>query len=129
MRPVHSVPTAASEETALASQPPRWQNGAVRRSGIQLVCFAALVLVAIFYFGYHAVQGNHGLLKLMELRAETIELETQASEVAAEKVALEMKVNNLRKDNLDLDLLDERARAVLGFQEQDEIVIFLDDEE
>ena len=78
----------------------------------------ALVLVAIFYFGYHAVQGNHGLLKLMELRAETIELEAQASEVAAEKVALEIKVNNLRKDNLDLDLLDERAREVLGWEPQ-----------
>ena len=89
----------------------------------------ALVLVAIFYIGYHAVQGNHGLLKLMELRAETVELETQASEVASEKHALEIKVNNLRKDNLDLDLLDERARDVLGFQEQNEIVIFLDDDE
>ncbi len=89
----------------------------------------ALVLVAIFYFSYHAIQGNHGLLTLKELSAEMAELEVQAAEVRKEKQALEIKVNNLRRDNLDLDLLDERAREVLGFQEQDEIVIFLDDEE
>jgi len=89
----------------------------------------ALILVAIFYFGYHAVQGNHGLLKLRELRAEMVVLEDRATEVQVEKLALENKVNNLRRDNLDLDLLDERAREVLGFQEQDEVVIFLDDAE
>ena len=89
----------------------------------------ALALMAIFYFSYHAVQGNHGLLTLKELNAEMAELEVRAAEAGAERRALEIKVNNLRPDNLDLGLLDERARAVLGFQERDEIVIFLDDGE
>lgn len=94
----------------------------------QALC-PALALMAIFYFSYHAVQGNHGLLTLKELNAEMAELEVRAAEAGAERQALEIKVNNLRPDNLDLDLLDERARAVLGFQERDEIVIFLDDGE
>jgi len=89
----------------------------------------AVVLVAIFYFGYHTIQGNHGLLKLKELRAEMVELEDKAAGIQADKAALEIKVGNLRRDNLDLDLLDERARDVLGFQEQDEVVIFLDNDE
>lgn len=84
------------------------------------------ILAAIFYFGYHAFQGNHGLLKLREVRAEMDLLAGEAAAVGAERRALEIKVNNLRRDNLDLDLLDERARAVLGFVESNEIVIYTD---
>ena len=85
-----------------------------------------LVLAAIFYFGYHALQGNHGLLKLREVRTEMDLLEGEAAAVGAERQALEIKVTNLRRDNLDLDLLDERARDVLGFSESNEIVIYTD---
>jgi len=88
----------------------------------------ALVLVGLFYFGYHAIEGNHGLLKLRDVNAEIALLEGVAISVSAERRALEIKVGNLRRDNLDLDLLDERVRDVLGFQDPDEFVIFLEKE-
>ena len=89
----------------------------------------ALFLAAVFYFGYHAVEGDHGLLALRDLNNELAELEARASAVEAEKQKLEFKVANLRRDNLDLDLLDERVRDVLGFHEPNEVVIFRDGED
>ena len=88
----------------------------------------ALFIVTLFYFGYHTFEGDHGLLSLRELDTERAELEVKAAEVSAEKARLETKVANLRRDNLDLDLLDERARAVLGFHEPNEVIIFQDNE-
>ncbi len=84
----------------------------------------ALFLVAIFYFGYHTLEGDHGLFKLQEVEAQMIEVEAKAALLEAKKESLQRKVASLRKDNLDLDLLDERARAVLGYQEPGEIVIY-----
>ena len=87
----------------------------------------ALFIVTLVYFGYHTFEGDHGLLSLRDLNKEMTELEQKAAEVEARKAALETKVANLRRDNLDLDLLDERARDVLGFHEPNEIIIFNDD--
>jgi cell division protein FtsB len=86
----------------------------------------ALILVTIVYFGYHTLEGDHGLFKLQEVEAQMAEVEARAVVLQAQKENLARKVSSLRKDNLDLDLLDERARAVLGFQEPGEIVIYTD---
>ncbi|MEE8294677.1 MAG: septum formation initiator family protein [Sphingomonadales bacterium] len=86
----------------------------------------ALILVTVIYFGYHTLEGDHGLFKLQEVEAQMAEVEAKAAVLQARKKDLSRKVSSLRKDNLDLDLLDERARAVLGFQEPGEIVIYTD---
>jgi len=88
----------------------------------------ALVLVALVYFGYHSLEGDHGLFKLQAVEAQMVELEAKAALLGDQRADLDRKVASLRKDNLDLDLLDERARAVLGFQEPGEIVIYTDPE-
>lgn len=85
----------------------------------------ALLLVAFLYLGYHAVQGNYGLLALRDLESQLIRLESVATEARQERLALEVRVDQLRPDSLDPELLDERARAVLGFSKRDEIVIYL----
>lgn len=89
----------------------------------------ALILITIVYFGYHTLEGDHGLFKLQEVEAQMAEVEAKAAALQARKKDLSRKVSSLRKDNLDLDLLDERARAVLGYQEPGEIVIYTDDPE
>jgi cell division protein FtsB len=88
----------------------------------------AFVIMALAYFAYHAIEGNHGLLALRALNHDLAELETGAAAAKAERVAYENKVANLRRDNLDLDLLDERSRDVLGYAEPGEVVIFTDPE-
>lgn len=85
------------------------------------------VLLALFgYFAYHAVSGNHGLLALRELEREHDVIAARAAATATERRRMEAHVTRLRRDNLDPDLLDERARAALGFTNRNELVIYLD---
>ena len=86
----------------------------------------ALYLFAFLYVGFHTVQGNNGLLSLHDLRTDLEQVTAMAHEAREERIALEMKVGRLRADNLDKDLLDERAREVLGLGRSDEVVVFLD---
>ena len=50
-------------------------------------------------------------------------LERQLAELRAERAMMENKTKRLDEDYLDLDLLDERARSVLGYIRADEILI------
>lgn len=88
----------------------------------------ALIILIVAYFSYHAIEGNHGLLAFRELNAQLTDLEGKARILKAERAALERKVSSLRRDNLDLDLLDERARAILGYSEAGEVVLFTNPE-
>jgi cell division protein FtsB len=83
----------------------------------------ALFAILIFYFGYHALTGDRGLLH-GAVREETLasrSLELRA--LRAEREDLETRVRYLRDDNLSRDLLEERARTVLGFADPRDYVI------
>lgn len=75
------------------------------------------------YFGFAAMQGQHGMFRQIELTAEERRLESELAEVSAEVEMLRNKTRRLSDDFLDLDLLDERARDMLGMVRADEIVI------
>ena len=47
----------------------------------------ALCLCALAYFGYHAVQGNYGLLALKDLERQRAELEVRATTSRSESWA------------------------------------------
>jgi len=79
--------------------------------------------LVIVYFGYHAVQGDRGLLAWLSKSNEAEMLRADVEALKAERAALEHRVARLRPESLDLDLLDERARAVLNLSSPDEIVI------
>ncbi|MBL8631153.1 MAG: septum formation initiator family protein [Rhodospirillaceae bacterium] len=66
------------------------------------------------YFGYHAVQGDRGLIAWWNLRFEIERANATLAEVSAEKKALEHRVALLRSESLDPDMLEERARVMLG---------------
>jgi cell division protein FtsB len=66
------------------------------------------------YFGYHAVQGDRGLMAWWNLRFEIEKANTTAAELAAERHAIEQRVTLLRPESLDRDMLEERARIMLG---------------
>lgn len=86
------------------------------------VVYLAVVFVFAL-FAHSGLSGEHGLGALGQ--AETLEraLRADLEDVRAERVALENKVRRLDEGHLDLDLLDERARAVLGRVRPNEIVI------
>ena len=83
---------------------------------------AALALL-IFYFGFHAFTGEQGLLSsglrdqtLTAKRAELSRLETQRQD-------LEVRARLLRDASLSADLLEERARSLLGYSDPRDYVI------
>ncbi|MSO68908.1 MAG: septum formation initiator family protein [Alphaproteobacteria bacterium] len=79
--------------------------------------------LAIVYFGYHAVQGDRGLFAWVAKSNEAEVARARVDALRTERAGLEHKVARLRPEGLDLDLLDERARAVLNLSSPDEIVI------
>ncbi|WPZ33244.1 septum formation initiator family protein [Thalassobaculum sp. OXR-137] len=75
------------------------------------------------YFAYHAVEGDRGLRAWQRLDIEIAEASDVLAEVSAEREALENKVARLNPANLDTDMLEERARLVLGYIPSNSVVI------
>ena len=85
-----------------------------------------LVIIGVtlaLYFSYHIGFGERSYLRLMALENAETNLSAQYDQLHAQRVALEEKVVRLRPGSLDPDLLEERARYVLGYVRPDEKVI------
>ena len=80
-------------------------------------------MTVVVYFAYHAVQGDRGLIALGKLRQDVGELQAQVLDTRAERMAFDQKVVALRSDNIDPDLLEERARLLLGYGYEDEVLV------
>jgi cell division protein FtsB len=77
----------------------------------------------IAYFGYHAVQGDRGLIAWWNLRHEVEKADYELAAVTAQKKVLEHRVTLLRPESLDRDMLEERARAMLGVVHEDDLIV------
>ena len=75
------------------------------------------------YFAYHLVHGEKGYFAYRGLQQKMIVAEHQLEDKKQERIALENRVKRLRPESLDLDMLDERARVVLGFAKPNEFVV------
>jgi len=75
------------------------------------------------YFAYHAVQGDRGLLAWWNLRYEIEKTNLELTEVTEEKRGLEHRVGLLRPGTLDPDMLEERARLMLGAVHPDDLIV------
>lgn len=77
------------------------------------------------YFTWHIVAGERSSFRLMSLERQ-IERTTAAYEQERlKREQLEAKVVKLRPGSIDPDLLEERARAVLGYARPDEQIVIL----
>lgn len=85
--------------------------------------FFAIAFALSLYFTFAAVQGDFGLFRRAEIVAESQDLRSQLAAVRADVARMENLTKRMSDDYLDLDLLDERARRVLGMVRTDEIVI------
>lgn len=84
------------------------------------------VLIAVLlglYFAFAAIQGPSGILRRVQLTAETETLEAERDALKTEVDKMRNLTRRLSDQYLDLDLLDERARDVLGMVRADEILI------
>lgn len=100
-----------------------WVSGMKKR--LRKALAPALCLLGILYFAYHAVEGDRGLMALARVHADIKRAELDLEVVRQEKAWLADRVDLLRPERIDRDMLDERARIVLGLSRDDEIVIYL----
>ena len=82
-----------------------------------------VIFLLILYFGVQALTGERGLLSHGE-RAEMLERrQVELARLEDQSQDLEIRVRYMRTDNLSRDLLEERARVVLGFARPEDYLI------
>jgi cell division protein FtsB len=87
--------------------------------------FTGLFSALIVYFGVQALTGDRGLL-LENAREATLQQRTaELQALTAERRTLETRVVLLQNQHLSRDLLEERARVILGYSDPRDIVIRL----
>jgi|TARA_R110000850_G_scaffold15539_3_gene48555 cell division protein FtsB len=75
------------------------------------------------YFVFAAVQGEYGVFRRVELEAQREVLLAELALLDSETDKMRDRTRRLSDDYLDLDLLDERARMILGMARSDEIIV------
>jgi cell division protein FtsB len=93
------------------------------RPAIGSITFLTVMVLLGFYFTFAAIQGDYGVFRRAEVRAEADILSAELATLTAEVARMENLTRRLSEDFLDLDLLDQQARDVLGLIRTDEIVI------
>ena len=93
------------------------------RAPFGVLTFFAVAFGLGVYFTFAAVQGDFGLFRRAEIQQEARMLQEQLDNLNADVARMENLTKRLSDDFLDLDLLDERARDMLGVVRADEIVI------
>ena len=96
----------------------RWDWGQIVSPAIYILLIAVLAV-----FGHSGLQGERGLAALREAQRLERELAADLETTSAERAGMQNLVRRLNENNLDLDLLDERARAVLGYVRREELLI------
>lgn len=94
-----------------------------RRGSLAPLLFGVALVALAMLFAFAAIQGQYGILRRVQIEAETQALIDERTRLQAEVATLENLTHRLSDDYLDLDLLDERARDVLGLLRGDEVVI------
>ena len=83
----------------------------------------AAMAFLIFYFGFHALTGDRGLLLAHQRKEVFAEKQAELAQLRAERLDLESRARYLRDQSLSADLLEERAHALLGFADPRDYVI------
>jgi cell division protein FtsB len=85
-------------------------------------CVLMFAMVNLIISG---IWGEHGYLALKNLREQGTLLYQESETLADRTREIENKVNLLRDQTLDDDLLEERAREMLGYARPNELVATL----
>jgi cell division protein FtsB len=93
---------------------------------VTAVALHALAAGAIAYFGFHAWNGDRGLIAKETYRVQMAELSAELAALKKERADWSHRLSLIRLDNLDPDLIDERARDTLNVVHQKDIVWFVD---
>ncbi len=94
-----------------------------RPGGVGGAIFGVVAVALMAYLTFAALQGEHGLFRLFQVEAQETRLKAELADLRDARARIANKTRRLSADHLDLELLDERARDVLGLARDDEILI------
>ena len=95
------------------------QNHNIFRRNMLAVIGACLSI----YFCYHLVAGQRGYFSLLSLSGQVERAQIDYTLLNEKREAIEKRVIMMRPGSIDRDLLEERARHVLGFRHHDELIL------
>lgn len=93
------------------------------RRRINRFLIPSIALSLSLYFLYSLFQGSRGLVALKKLEVSAGEYREKLDNLRNEHDQLAHKVRLLRPESLCPDLLEERAKAVLGYSHESEQVL------
>jgi cell division protein FtsB len=96
------------------------------RNHVRNISLTLFLVGLIFYFAYHAINGERGILAFFNLSGQISKAQAKLDSLKSERLEKEYKVKALRPDSLDLDLLDEQARTLLGYAAGNEQVYIVE---
>jgi cell division protein FtsB len=98
-----------------------------RRRHAILTALALYLFAALFigYFAVNAFTGNHGLRAQADLDQQLAGMQGDLERLKAERLEWERRVRLLRPDQIDPDMLDERARSLLGYADPRDLTLLL----
>lgn len=96
-----------------------------RRAILTVIGLYLFAAAFIGYFAVNAFTGNHGLRAQQEIEQQLALMQTELAQVRGEKSLWERRVALLRADKIDPDMLDERARELIGFADPRDVTLLL----
>jgi cell division protein FtsB len=89
---------------------------------LPLALYGAAVAI-VGYFVHHAHNGERGLDAKRALKGQLLVLAQDYDSIKAERMEWERRIALLRHDQIDRDLLEERARLMLGRVHRNDVVV------
>jgi len=83
-----------------------------------------LGICTVVYFAYHAVEGDRGMIAWWNLKQRIAGARDALQDITAQRKVLEHRVSLLHPESLDPDMLDERARLMLNYGHDGDIIVF-----
>ena len=98
-----------------------------RRRRTILTVLGLYIFAALFigYFGVNAFTGNHGLRAQQDLEQQLAAMKDELPAAQGRAAHWERRVSLLRADRIDPDMLDERARALIGYVDPRDLTLLL----
>lgn len=84
---------------------------------------AVIGICLSLYFTYHLIAGERSVLRLVSLDRQVEAQHATLANLTAERETLEKRVVMMRPGSIDRDLLEERARLILGYTGENEQIL------
>jgi cell division protein FtsB len=82
----------------------------------------SIIILLLAYFIFHSIYGSRGILAYFKLQADLQKSHETLVLLRDKRLDIENRTKLLRPESLDLDMLDEKARNVLGLSDPKEKV-------